>query len=331
MSNIQWTERIGRRLKLRDLHVLFAVVEAGSMAKASRRLAVSQPVVSQAIADLEHALGVRLVDRHRRGIEPTIYGRSLLNHGLAAFDSLRQGVKELEYLADPTVGELRVGCPEWVMAGLLPVIIDKLARRYPRLVFHVQQTVPATSEFRELRQRSLDLVLGRIAAPFEAHDLQAEVLYQEKLSVVAGVRSPWARRKRIELAELVDQRWILTPQNDLPGSLVRDAFRSSGLRPPEPIVSAFSVHLRNRLLATGRYLSVVPDSLLVHAGHRMSFKILPVKLPILPRPVAIVTLKNRMLSPVVRLFIDCARDLTKALAQHSLAKAAEAPLQGRPR
>jgi len=315
---MQWAERIGRRLKLRDLHVLLAVVEAGSMAKAARHLAVSQPVVSQAVADLEHTLGVRLMDRNRRGIEPTIYGRALLKHGLAAFDALRQGVKELEFLADPTVGELRIGCPEWVSAGLLPLIIDKLVRRYPRLVFHVQQTVPATSEFRELRQRSIDLVLGRIAAPFEVEDLQAEVLYQEQLSVVAGVRSPWTRRRKVELAELVGERWILTPQNELPGSLVRDAFRSSGLEPPQPTVASFSVHLRNRLLATGRYLSVVTDSALRYGDQQAALKALPVKLPVRPRPVAIVALKNRTLSPVAGLFINCARDVTKPLARRWL-------------
>ena len=314
IPNMQWAERIGRRLKLRDLHVLLAVMEAGSMAKAARRLAVSQPVVSQAIADLEHTLGVRLVDRHRRGIEPTLYGRALLNHGLAAFDALHQGVKEIEFLADPTVGELRIGCPEWIMAGLLPIIIDTLAKRHPRLIFHVQQTIPATSEFRELRERRIDLVLGRIAAPFEAEDLQAEVLYQEQLSVVAGLSSRWARRKKIALAELVSEPWILTPQNELPGLLVREAFRLCGLKPPEPTVAAFSVQLRNRLLETGRYLSVVPDSLLLHAGQQLSFKALPVTLAIQPRPVAIVTLKNRTLSPVARLFIDCARDITKPLA-----------------
>jgi len=314
IPHMQWAERIGRRLKLRDLHVLLAVMEAGSMAEAARRLAVSQPVVSQAIADLEHTLGVRLVDRHRRGIEPTLYGRALLNHSLAAFDALHQGVKEIEFLADPTVGELRIGCPEWIMAGLLPIIIDTLAKRHPRLTFHVQQTIPATSEFRELRQRRIDLVLGRIAAPFEAEDLQEEVLYQERLSVVAGTGSRWARRRKIELAELVDEPWILTPQNELPGLLVREAFRLSGLKPPEPTVAAFSVQLRNRLLATGRYLSVVPDSLLLHAGQQLSFKALPVTLAIQPRPVAIVTLKNRTLSPVAGLFIDCAREITKSLA-----------------
>jgi DNA-binding transcriptional LysR family regulator len=313
---MQWAERIGRRLKLRDLHVLLAVMEAGSMAKAARRLGVSQPVVSQAIADLEHTLGVRLVDRHRRGIEPTIYGHALFNHSLAAFDALHQGVKEIEFLADPTSGELRIGSPEWITAGLLPIILDQLAQRHPRLVFHVHQTVPATSEFRELRQRSIDVVLGRISAPFQEDDLQPEVLYQEQLAIVAGVRSRWARRRNIELAELVDEPWILTPQNALPGSLVRDAFLASGLKPPQPTITAFS--MRDRLLATGRYLSVVPASLLLYGGPRISFKALPVTLPIPPRPVAVITLKNRTLSPVTRLFIDCARDITRPLADRSL-------------
>src|SRR5690348_8972150 len=107
MANMQWAERIGRRIKLRDLHVLSAVMEWGSMAKAARHLAVSQPVVSAAIADLERTVGVRLLDRGRRGVAPTIYGRALLKHGVVAFDALKQGVQEIEFLADPTGGELR--------------------------------------------------------------------------------------------------------------------------------------------------------------------------------------------------------------------------------
>jgi DNA-binding transcriptional LysR family regulator len=147
MANIRWAERIGRRLKLRDLHVLFAVMQWGSMAKAAQHLAVSQPVVSAAIATLEQTLGVRLLDRTRRGVEPTIYGRALRHHGLAAFDALRQGVKEIEFLADPTMGELRIGCPEWIAAGLLPVITDRLLQRHPRVLFQVDQTITETSDF----------------------------------------------------------------------------------------------------------------------------------------------------------------------------------------
>ena len=277
MANMQWADRIGRRLKLRDLHVLFAVMQSGSMAKAARQLAVSQPVVSAAIAGLEQTLSVRLLDRSRRGVEPTIYGRALLNHGLAAFDALRQGVKEIEFLTDPSAGELRIGCPEWIAAGLLPVITDRLLQRHPRLVFYVDQTITATPEFR---------------------DLHAEILYQEQLRVIAGVRSPWVRRRKIELAELVGEPWLLTPPNQLPGSLVAEAFRSSGLKLPQPKIVSFSLHLRNRLLATGRYLSVVPASLLHFGDLPSPLKVLPVDLAIEPRPVAIVTLKDRTLGPV---------------------------------
>jgi DNA-binding transcriptional LysR family regulator len=95
---------IERRLKLHDVRVLMSVVEAGSMNKAAERLATSQPAVSRAIADLERALGVRLLERTPGGIQPTQYGRAILKRGLAIFDELRQGVKDIEFLSDPDVG-----------------------------------------------------------------------------------------------------------------------------------------------------------------------------------------------------------------------------------
>src|ERR1700704_1276129 len=97
-------ERVGRRLKLRDLRILMTVVECGTMGKAAERLAISQPVVSKAIADMEHALGVRLLDRSQRGVEPTPYGRALIKRGIAIFDEMRQGIEEIEFLSDPTAG-----------------------------------------------------------------------------------------------------------------------------------------------------------------------------------------------------------------------------------
>jgi len=105
---MQMSDRIGRRIKLQDVHILMTVVETGSMGKAARRLNTSQPNISKSIADLEHALGVRLLDRQRQGVEPTAYGRALLDCGLAVFDELRQGVKNIEFLADPASGEARV-------------------------------------------------------------------------------------------------------------------------------------------------------------------------------------------------------------------------------
>jgi len=312
MANVQWADRIGRRLKLRDLHVLSAVVQWGSMAKAAQHLAVSQPVVSAAVADLENAIGVRLLDRSRRGVEPTIYGRALLKHGLVAFNALKQGVKEIEFLADPTAGELRIGCPEWISAGLLPVIIDRLLQKHPRIVFHVDQTITGTQDFRELRERSLDVALGWLASPLTGEDLHAETFYHDQWCVVVGVRSPWARRRKIKFVELVNESWQLSTLNALQ---LAESFRASGVKIPQPKVISFSYHLRCNLLATGRYLSVVPRSLLHFGDFGASLKVLPVKLPIESRPVAIITLKGRTLSPVAGLFIECARDVVKRLTR----------------
>src|SRR5258706_45541 len=111
--------RIGRRLRFRDLQVFFAVVPAGSMAKAATELGVTQPAVSEVVAGLEHAFGVRLFDRSPQGVEPTIYGRALLKRGIAAFDELKQGIRDIEFLADPTRGEVRIGCPDSLAGGLL--------------------------------------------------------------------------------------------------------------------------------------------------------------------------------------------------------------------
>jgi hypothetical protein len=108
-----WEGHIGRRLKLRDLHVFFAVVQSGSMGKAAAHLRVSPPAVSQIIADLEHALGVSLFDRSSQGVEPTSYGRALLKGGAAAFDDLtRSGrLRDVEHGPEqsPRPAEIRSG------------------------------------------------------------------------------------------------------------------------------------------------------------------------------------------------------------------------------
>ena len=125
---MQWSDRVGRRLKLRDLHILLAVARSGSMGKAATELAISQPSISKAIADAEHAVGLRLLDRGPQGIEPTIYGRALLKCGTAVFDEFRQGVKELEFLTDPGSGELRLGCTETMAAGFVSAVSDRVSR-----------------------------------------------------------------------------------------------------------------------------------------------------------------------------------------------------------
>ena len=163
---MQWVDRIGSRLKLRDLHILLTVVQRGSMAKAAAELAISQPAVSKAIADMEHTFGLRLLDRGRSGVEPTAYGRALVTRGQAIFDELKLGVEELAFLADPTVGELHIASTESVAAGLFPPSLERFSREQPGIRVNVAQAVMNTAHYRELRERSIDLLIGRIPDPF---------------------------------------------------------------------------------------------------------------------------------------------------------------------
>jgi hypothetical protein len=106
---MEWEGRLGRRLRVRDLYILSTVVKAGTMGKAARALSMSQPAVSEAVANLEHLLGVRLLDRSPRGIEPTIYAVAMLKRTTAVFDELKQGIRDIQSLADPTMGEISIG------------------------------------------------------------------------------------------------------------------------------------------------------------------------------------------------------------------------------
>jgi DNA-binding transcriptional LysR family regulator len=301
-----WETRIGRRLRLRDLHVLLTAVQCGSMAKAARRLAVSQPAISKAIADLEHTLRVRLLDRGPRG-------------GWAVFDELRQAVSEIEFIANPTGGEVRIGCNESLSAALLPAVIERLSVQHPAVTVHLSQmSRPITLEIQQLRERNVDLIIGRGIFRIPEDDLNAELLFEEPLLVVAGVRSPWVRRRKLKLADLVDAKWILYPPNELPGLLVEQAFRLCGLTLPRPSVTTSSFHVRDALLATGDYLTVVPACMLrVFNAKHMTVKSLPIDLGIQGRPVAIFTLKNRTLSPLAEIVIKSVRAVVTSMSPQS--------------
>jgi DNA-binding transcriptional LysR family regulator len=309
---MDWADRVGSRIKLRDLHILLAVVEWKSMAEAARHLAVSQPVVSRAIADLERALGIRLLDRTPQGVEPTVYGRTLLIRGLAVFDELRGSVNDIKFLTDPTAGELYIGSTQGIAGGLLVVILDRLSAQR-RLSFQVRVSDVATLLHHDLRERNIDLFFGRMP-DVKDDDLNTEVLFGDPLFVVAGINSPWARCRKLALKDLVGEAWAMPPPDLSGGALFRDAFRASGLAIPHVAVASYGTHLPSALVSTGRFLTMLPGSYLKFNAKRYGLKALPVKLPIPPVPAGVVTLKKRTLSPLAQLFIRCARASAKPLA-----------------
>jgi len=304
--------RLGYRLKLRDLQMLLAIAQNGSMGKAAAALGVSQPAVSKAISDLEYALGVRLLDRNPRGVEPTVYARALLDRSVVVFDELKQAVEQIRFLADPTSGELRIGSTIAIASGFIPAVIDQLSRQHPRLIFHLSAGEASTT-YSALEGRRVDVVVAPIFTPALDPHLVAELLYEEPLVVVGGANSAWSRRRRLKLSDLVEATWTLPPPESLYGAVVAEAFRSEGLEVPRATVVTSVTAVRNALLATGRFLSIVQGSVVRFNLLAPKFKVLPVALPTSRRPIAAITLKGRTLGPSARLFIDCARKIARQL------------------
>lgn len=306
--------RVGRRLKLRHMEILLAVVETGSMAKAGTRLSISQPAISRAIAEMEHTLGVPIFDRGPKGVEPTQYGRALLKRGIAAFDEIAQAVKDIDFLADPSAGELWIGTSPGLAEGMVLAVIDRLLRQYPRVVVHI---VPGglLMQHEALRQRRIEFGFAGNTGRATEEEFDAETLYEEPLVIVAGLENPWARRRKMRLGDLVKEPWTWPAAGTVFDSLVTEAFRANGIDPPRATIYADAYSLRIRLAATGRFLAIVPASIMRFPDIPESIKVLPVGLPTTRRKIGIVTLKNRTLSPLAQLFIECAREVAKSLAK----------------
>src|ERR1700723_2194287 len=278
-KEIDWEGRIGRRLRLRDLHIFFTTVQRGSMAKAAQTLGVPQPAVSRVIAELEHTLGVRLLDRGARGVEPTQYGRALLTRSNAAFDELRQSVKDIEHLSDPSVGEVRIGCQETFAAAILPSVIHRFSQTYPRVVLHVEQLGSLAAESSALRERSIDIGMFLLVKPHDeklfADDLNGEVLFLEQIVIIAERQSRWARRRKIDIAELVDEPWVLTESDTLSYARLAEAFAARGAGVPKRILQTLSSHLRVNLASSGSHITTLPNTTLRVYGDRFGLKAVP--------------------------------------------------------
>ena len=232
---------------------------------------------------------------------------------MAAIDDIRLALRSIESLNDPESGEVRIGCTPALAESVATAVIDRLSPRYPRIVFRV---ISAYVEVLRaaLNDRKVDLLIARRVGVLDDAQLGYEFLFNDPYVVVAGKRSPWIRRRGLTLAKLTKEPWTLPPPDSALGAIGMEAFRGSGLPYPDTAVVTDSAGVRTSLLATGRFLTIFPASVLKFPTRRPDLRALNAKLPIAPVPVGIFTLKNRPMSPVARLFVDCSREVSKPLA-----------------
>jgi DNA-binding transcriptional LysR family regulator len=310
---MHWSARIGRRLKPHELHIFLAVAEHGNMARAAEQLAISRPVVSKAIASLERTIGMPLFDRTTSGVEATRYGQALQRRAIGVFDELRQTVDELSFLADPNSGELRIGCSEVAAAGFVGALIADLAQQYPGLSIRTQLG-NALHQYPPLRERRCELFVARAPSAAVEPDMEREILFHDLPRLVVGPASKFTNRRKVRLADLASEKWIVSFGEVAPGGLFDNTFAEAGMRAPTPAIVSDSLNLRTNLLAKdGSFVTFVPGSVLQFGPPYPSLKVLPIKVSRFFLPICISTLKDKTLSPAAKLFIERARRLAKTV------------------
>lgn len=299
--------RLARRLRLRDLHTLLVVLESGSMAKAAGALALTQPAVSKAMQEMETELGVPLLERDARGVRPTVFGEAMAARARAIVDELGQGARELAHLADPDVGEVRIGTTE-PMTVTVADAIRAVARDRPRIAFEVAIS-DTGSLLADLRARRLDVVVTRYGLGADDDDLDAAWLFRVPLVAVADRHNPLLRRRRLALAEVMDQPWTLSPPDTVLGRLVAAAFRREGLPLPPAVVTSVSIAMRLSLIAGGHYISMLPRTMLHHSINAPWLRALDITVEDSEGAIAALTLKGRWTPGPVGLFLRAVKDV----------------------
>ena len=309
---MDWDERIGRRVRLKDLHTLQTIAELGSMAKAAGRLGLSQPAISKAIADMEHTFGTALLERSSRGVELTECGGLLVQRTKVAFDEIRQGVIDIVQRADPARGIVRIGVTEPVTA-VVSEIIGHLVRKYAAMRYHIVVGDRDALEH-ALRERDLDVALTRWAPSPVPDDLAVETLFRSSLAVVAERTHPLLRaRKKLRLADLMEAQWTLSPPDSFLGRMGVELFRRYDLPLPPTVVTTISVYMRLNLLASSRFITLLPMQILRHRSSGKWLRALNVELGDTSAPIVSLTLKGRRTGGAVALFRQASREVCAAL------------------
>jgi DNA-binding transcriptional LysR family regulator len=303
-----------RRIKLRDLKIFQAAAETGSMAKAAAHMAITQPAVSYAISELEHAIGMPLLDRSSQGVTPTVYGRALLERSAIVFNELRHGISEIASLADPGTTP--------PMSAVASAVFNRLVPRYPRMRFEL--SVGGTDVLlRQLRQRDVEIVISRLASMAGNDDLSVETLFHDELVVICSKQSKWARRRNVALADLVGEPWVLPPATGFLTGVMRGEFEAQGLKFPQATVTTSSTYSLSVLIGNGNFLGIHPRAMLTTPNEHPQLTAVDVRLPTTRGAIGLISLKDRSLSPVAKLFAQSVAPVLQDIRPKRASRAAQ--------
>lgn len=293
------------RLKLRQLRLLTAIADEGTVLKGSQALNIAQPAATKSIKELEDALGVQLFDRSSRGVTPTDFGKVMIKHAKLILTQLRHAGEELQSLEEGLSGRVHVGTLLAASTSLLPRALARLRQQRPGIAVTVAEgTIDRLMP--GLRTGDIDVVLGRLPEYREREGLTQEVLYLDTVSVMVRADHPLAGRAALTLADLVDQAWIVPPTQTSLRRQIDHAFRHEGLEPPRDVIESVSILTNHALLMSTDMLAAMPRQVGIGQAGLVA---LPVTLEGANSRIGATTHANVELSAAVKYFMEVIHDV----------------------
>ncbi|KII29280.1 MULTISPECIES: LysR family transcriptional regulator [Pseudomonas] len=313
MSRIPDANVIHSRLRLRQLRLMLALQEFGSLRRAADHIGMTQPAATKMLHEAEDLLGVELFERLPRGMRSTPFGETVIYYARMVFAELSGMREELVALQSGNLGRVAVGAIPALASGLLTRTIATLKQSHPRLSMSIQVD---TSDVlvQALLQDQLDIVLGRIPPGARAEELLFDSLGEEELCVIAGAQNPLAQEKHLGWAELQNMTWVLQQQPSPMRAIINQVFHNARVDIPNSIVETTSIMTLLSLIQQTDMLGVTPVSVVEDYPGRDLLAVLPIKFEARLPPYGLITRRHRIQSSAMQAFMNSVR------AEHALTK-----------
>jgi DNA-binding transcriptional LysR family regulator len=311
-TNPNWFLRA--RLKTRQLLLLVALDEQRNIHRAAEDLHMTQPAASKQLKDLEDMLDVKLFERLSRGMEPTIYGETLIRHARMALTSLSLAHEDIVALKSGLAGQVAVGSIMSAGMSLLPRAISRVKQVAPKMRIGVDVET-SNILIERLRRGSLDFLVARILEDDIDAALQYEELSDEPVCVVTRVGHPLQTADALALADIADAAWVLSPNGSVLRHRCDTMFRRAGLAPPTNVVDTTALLLIISLLQHTDSLHLMPLDVARYYAQLSILSILPIEVPVRMDGFGIITRRDNLLSPSAAVLLDAVRVAAKEIYQ----------------
>lgn len=296
-------------MKIQTLKALLRVEAVGSIRAAAESLNISQPALTLAIQQLEAEMGAPLLVRSKRGMTFTVYGESLLRHARLIVSESQRIQEEFAQMKGHWEGEIRLSASPAIALSVLPQALRPFMEQYPQVRIHCMDgVVPAVNP--ALRAGTLDFALTPVWADALESGMEAEVLFDREIVVVAHASNPLVGATRLE--QLLDVPWVYASPSPGPGAVMEMAFRQAGLPAPTPVMICESLLALPDMVAHSRLFTTLPVALYERAPASLGLRVVPLLDPIPTLQIAILKMKSVPLTPAAQELLRWVRLAAKA-------------------